>query len=208
MISVFDLQDLYKTYFNKSPYFITPKGSEKQVTQDVVYAGIAQNPNPKGTIYRGLKHQQPFNKIGAYGQDIWFPIEFWQSDKKAIEIDACTVAVNLSKTIIKTAVSERKGTVHEVFAIDDYKFTIKGFLIGKNRTFPEDQIDKLKEIFETTEPVSLHGGYPELFLDKSCRVVIATLDFPEVQGKNHWIRPFNLTCESDFIADIDDLIVK
>lgn len=207
MISVFDLQDLYKTYFNKSPYFITPKSSEKQVTQDVVYAGIAQNPNPKGTIYRSLKNRA-FNKIGAYGQDIWFPIEFWKSNEKSIEIDACTVAVNLSKTIIKTAVSERKGTVHEVFAIDDYKFTIKGFLIGKNRTFPEEQINMLKEFFETTEPVSLHGGYPELFLDQSRRVVIATLDFPEVQGKNHWIRPFNLTCESDFISDIEDLIVK
>ena len=66
MVSIFDLQDLYKTYFNRSPYFITPKDSEKPVTQDIVYAGITQNPNPKGTIYRGIKHHQPFNKIGAH----------------------------------------------------------------------------------------------------------------------------------------------
>lgn len=149
-----------------------------------------------------IKNNIALNKIGAYGQDIWFPVEFWKDKEKVIEIDACTVTVNLSKTIIKTTVSERKGTVHEVFGIDDYKFTIKGFLIGKNRVFPEDQINKLKEIFETIEPVSLHGGYPELFLDKSCRVVIAALDFPEVQGKNPWIRPFNLTCESDFIQNL------
>lgn len=201
MVSIFDLQTLYKTYFNKSPYYITPKGSEKPVTQDIVYSGIPENDRRKGSIDYSSK-QIALNKIGAYGQDIWFPIEFWKSTEKVLEIDACTVAVNLSKTIIKTAVSERKGSVHEVFGVDDYKFTIKGFLIGKNRFFPEDQINKLKEIFETTEPVSLHGGYPELFLDESCRVVIATLDFPEVQGKSPWIRPFNLTCESDFIQDL------
>jgi hypothetical protein len=207
MVSIFDLQALYKTYFNTSPYYISPKGSEKSVTQDIVYSGISQNPSPKGTIYKS-KDDIAFNKIGAYGQDIWFPIEFWIRENKTLEIEACTVAVNLSKTIIKTAVSERKGTVHEIFGVDDYKFTIKGFLIDKNRTFPEDQINKLKEIFETTEPVSLHGGYPELFLDESCGVVIATLDFPEVQGKSPWIRPFSMTCESDFISDIENLIIK
>ncbi len=201
MVSIFDLQDLYKTYFHKSPYYISKKDSEKPVTQDIVYSGIPENDRRKGSIDYSTK-QIALNKIGAYGQDIWFPIEFWKSTEKVLEIEACTVAINLSKTIIKTAVSERKGSVHEVFGIDDYKFTIKGFLIGKNRFFPEEQINKLKEIFETTEPVSLHGGYPELFLDESCRVIIATLDFPEVQGKSPWIRPFNLTCESDFIQDL------
>ncbi len=204
MVSIFDLQELYKTYFKKSPYYITPKDSEEPVTQDIVYSGIADNNRTKGSIDYSSK-QIALNKIGAYGQDIWFPITFKVSEKLSLEIEACTVAVNLSKTIIKTAVSERKGTVKETFGIDDYKFTIKGFLIGKNRFFPEDQINKLKEIFETTDPVELHGGYPELFLDESCRVVIATLDFPEVQGKSPWIRPFNLTCESDFIQD---LIIK
>jgi hypothetical protein len=183
MVSIFDLQALYKTYFNKLPYH------------------LPDNDRPKGSIDYS-KNNIALNKIGAYGKDIWFPITFWINEKTSLEIEACTVAVNLSKTIIKTAVSERKGTVHETFGIDDYKFTIKGFLIGKNRFFPEDQINQLKEIFETTEPVLLKGGYPEVFLGDTCHVVIATLDFPEVQGKSPWIRPFSLTCESDFIQDI------
>jgi hypothetical protein len=127
------------------------------------------------------------------------------SDQKKIEIEACTIGVNLSKTIIRTAVSERKGTVKECFAIDDYKFTIKGFLIGKNRMVPEDQIMLLKEWFETTEPIELHGGYPEIFLDESCRVAVSSLNFPEVQGKATWIRPFDMTLETDYIQDLDVL---
>jgi hypothetical protein len=120
-----------------------------------------------------------------------------------IAIDACTVSVNMINTIISTPVVERKGTVNEIVNLDDYKFTIRGFLIGKNRLVPEDDIMKLTALRESTREKTLHGGYPELFLDETCRVVISELEFPEVQGQNHWIRPFTLTCKSDFITDLE-----
>jgi len=209
--TIIDIHALYKAYFNNSPYYISKEGSKEPLTQDVGYSILANNPYPKGTIHRS-KTFQPFNKIGAYGQDIWFPITLKTAIKEKdklipieIEIDSCTVGVHLSKNIIKNVVSERQGTVKECFNIDDYKFTIKGFLISKTRTVPEDQIINLKKIFESAEPVELHGGYPELFLETSCRVAIETLDFPEVQGKAPWIRPFQMTCESDLIQD---LIIK
>ena len=205
--TIFDLNKLYQTYFNKTPYYVTPKGSEKPLTQDVGYSIQAQNPRKRGEIVYSSKHQ-PFNKVGSYGQDIWFPIAIKVSNDLKIDIDACTVGVNLSKTIVRTAVSERKGTVKECFGIDDYKFNVKGFLIGKNRTFPQDQILLLKSIFESSNPVELHGGYVELFLDESCRVAISTLDFPEVQGKAVHIRPFTMTLETDYIEDWKSLIVQ
>ena len=163
--TAFDLYKLYKTYFNNSPYYINPDGNTKPITEEIGYSITTENPRPKGSIDYSSKNIA-FNKIGSYGQDIWFPIELWKSEQKLIEIEACTVGVNMMKEIIRTPVSERKGKVKECFAIDDYRFSIKGFLIGKNRIVPEDQILKLKDIFETTEPVELHGGYPEIFLDK------------------------------------------
>lgn len=207
--TLFDLNKLYKAYFKDSPYYIT-KDENKPLTQDVLSYSIAlENPFPKGTIQRGERHYQPFNKIGAYGQNIWGAITLRtnviQGEKLVpieIEIEACTVAVNLSKTIVKTPVSERQGTIKECFNQDDYKFTIKGFLIGKNRVFPEKEIYTLKEIFESTEIVELKGGYPEIFLNDNCYIAIETLDFPEVQGKAPWIRPFQMTCESDYIQDL------
>ncbi|MBO4233905.1 hypothetical protein FO675_06255 [Riemerella anatipestifer] len=202
MITVFDLGKMYKEYFGRSPYYITPKGSEQSVTQDINFSDIPKNEYPRGTIHYSRK-QIAFNKIGTYGQDIWFPIEFYKNGQKKIEIEACTIAVNLIKNVVKTPVSERVGTVKEIFNIDDYKFTIRGFVIGKNRKVPEDDIANLKNLFETGDPVELHGGYPEIFLEKNCNVVITSLEFPEVQGKTYWIRPFTLTCESDFVQELE-----
>jgi hypothetical protein len=198
--TLFDLNKLYKTYFNDSPYYVT-KDEKQPLTQDANYLITVQNPHPKGTIHRS-KTDQPFNKIGSYGQNIWGAITLKLQSGLSIEIEACTVAVNLSKTIIKTSVSDRQGTIKECFHNDDYRFTIKGFLIDKNRSFPEDQINTLKSIFESTEKVDLLGAYPEMFLTDSCKVVIETLDFPEVQGKAPWIRPFQMTLESDFVQDL------
>lgn len=198
--TVIDLYKLYKVQFGNSPYFVS-NDEKKPLTQEPAYAITAQNPRPKGSIDYSSKNIA-FNKIGSYGQDIWFPVELWKSGRKIIEIEACTVGVNLVKEIIRTPVSERKGKVKECFAIDDYRFTIKGFLIGKNRIVPENQILLLKDWFETTEPIELHGGYPEIFLDESCRVAIGSLDFPEVQGKAPWIRPFTMILETDYIQDL------
>jgi hypothetical protein len=199
--TIFDLYKLYKTYFNDTPYHVI-NDSKQLSNQDTGYSIATQNPFPRGTVHRGERHNQPFNKIGSYGQNIWGTITLKLPSGLSIEIEACTVAVNLGKTIIKTSVSERQGAVKECFHNDDYRFIIKGFLIGKNRSFPEQEIYTLKEMFESTESVELHGGYPEIFLNDSCKVVIETLDFPEVQGKAHWIRPFQMTCESDLIQDL------
>lgn len=201
MVNVFDLYDIYKTYFVNKPYFI---GKEKELSQEVNYGALPRNSNPRGNIQYNRKNIA-LNKVNAYGKDVWCPVEFVNADIGTMEIEACTVATNLVKTIIRTPVSERKGTVKECFNIDDIKFTIKGFVIGQGRKFPEEQIDKLKRLFESTEIVELHGGYPEIFLESSCRVAIETLEFPEVQGQAHWIRPFILTCETDYI---EDLIIK
>lgn len=202
MISAFDLQDLYKTYFNKQTYYIAPKSEDKTKVEPILYTGIPENMRPKGSIDYSIVNKQPFNKV-VLGRDIWFPIKFQVDKDLFLEIDVCTIGVNISKTVIQTAVSERKGTVHEQFAIDDYKFTINGFLIAKgNFAFPETEILKLTEISESITQVELHGGYPEMFLDKSCAVDILTLDFPPVEGKNPRVRPFTLTCISNFIQNL------
>lgn len=209
--TAFDLYKLYKTYFANSPYYINPKGETKPMSEEIGYSLSIENPRPKGSIDYSSKNIA-FNKKGAYGQDVWFPITLKSTTLERgklvpieIEIEACTVGVNLVKEIIRTQVSERKGRVKECFSVDDYRFNIRGFLIGKDRLVPEDQIQTLKKIFESTDDVILKGGYVEIFLEDSCKVAISNLDFPEVQGKAPWIRPFTMTLETDYI---EDLILK
>lgn len=208
--NVFNLVTLYKEYFGRGSYYVDNSGDAKPA-EEILYSGIPQNPNPRGTLHFGGRRGQQFNKIGSYGQDIWFPIElkgYRIIENKNLEeiilpIDVCTISVNLVSTIVRTPITEKKGSVKEIISHDDYKFTIRGFLIDKNRKVPDQQILDLVDLKESTEEKTLHGGYPELFLDKTCRIVISDLEFPEVQGKNHWIRPFTLTCESDFITDLE-----
>jgi|GEM_PF-386438 len=207
--NVINLYKLYGEVFGRHSYHID---APKPLNLDVQFSGIPKNERPKGTIHYSDKTGQPFNKSGLYGQDIWFPIELRGSkivgnslEPISLTIDICTVSVNLVSTIVSTAVIERKGTVNEIVNIDDYKFTIRGFLVGKNRTVPEEDILNLVALKESTQEKTLHGGYPELFLNETCRIVISDLEFPEVQGQNHWIRPFTLTCKSDFITDLEFL---
>ncbi len=206
--NVFNLYKLYEEYFGRNSYYVDKSG-EKKPANNIEYSGIPKNDSPRGTIHQS-NFGQDYNKIGAYGQDIWHPIELkgfrvagGSLEPISINIDACTVSVNLVSTVVSTPVVERKGTVNEIVNIDDYKFTIRGFLIGKNRKVPEDDILNLVTIKESTAEKTMHGGYVELFLDDSCRIVISELEFPEVQGQNHWIRPFTLTCKSDFITDLE-----
>ncbi len=190
--NVFNLLTLYKEYFGREPFKV-----EKN------------NDSPRGTIHYSNKNIS-FNKIGAYGQDIWFPCELrggklnngnWEAI--SVVLNACTIAVNMVTNVVSTPVVGRKGTVNEIVNIEDYKFTIRGFLIGQNRKVPEDKIKALVDLKESWMEKTLHGGYPEIFLDESCRIIITELEFPEVQGQSHWIRPFVLTCKSDFITDLE-----
>lgn len=206
--NTFNLVTLYKEYFGRGSYHID-NDNQTSVAENILYSGIPKNPRPRGTIHKS-KFNQDFNKIGAYGQDIWFPIKlqgfqmlYSQPTIHTLEIDACTVSVSMKTNIVRTPIVLRKGCVHEIVNIDDYQFTIRGFLIGKNRTVPENEIEKLKYFSESLYPVELHGGYVELFLLKSCRVQIESVEFPEVQGQNHWIRPFTLICSSDFVEDME-----
>lgn len=222
--NVFNLQKLYKEYFGRENFLI---GSNEAEPSEPEIFKIPKNPHPKGKIHFS-KMYQPYNKIGSHGQNIWFPIKLVSKKENEakkyedviLEIEACTVSVKLETNVISTPIGSATpffidekgnkiknknamGCVHEVVSMEPNKFTVRGFLIGKNRTVPEDEIEKLKYFLETTERVEMHGGFVELFLYKNCLIKISNLDFPEVQGQSHWIRPFSFECEDNSIQDIE-----
>lgn len=208
--NVFNLVEIYKEYFPKNSYFIDNLGNNNLMNDKENYnLNGHKNPHPKGFIHKSTRTGQTFNKIGDYGQNIWFPIKlesfemlFGKPVFHTLEIDICTVSVNLPTNIVSTPILGRKGCVHEIVSLPPNRYTVRGFLIGKNRTVPEAEILKLKHFHETLMPVTMHGGYVELFLFKSCKIIIESIEFPEVQGKNHWIRPFTMVCYNDDIEDM------
>ena len=140
------------------------------------------------------------------GREVFLPIRLNGANGMSITCPCATIRVQGSKNVIRTAVSERIGTVKEMFQVGDYIFTIKGVLIAPSgKAFPDDDIYTLRQLFESTEHVLLHNALSDMFLDTTRYVCITDLEFPEVQGKSPRMRPFQLTCESDYI---DSLIIK
>ena len=189
-----NLENIYTTYF-QPPYKVNDN-RESLIPEE--YGRIEQKPTNEKTI-KGIELSKKVEGI-----EVFLPVQFWKSQQLYLEILCCTIRVTTKKTIIRTAVSERVGTIKEQFNVGDYIFTIKGVLIGDKRTFPDEEILKLKDIYETTDSVELYNAMTELFMSGSRRIAIESLEFPEVQGGSKHHRPFVLTCESDFV---DSLIV-
>lgn len=172
-----DIGDLYETYFAK-PYYVDPKG---QVAKETSFG-------------------MPLSER-MLGMEVFLPVTL-SSQGVVLQIPCCTIRVTCSKTVVKTALSERVGTVKEQFSVGDYQFAVKGVLIaGNGFAFPDRQIYTLRQFFESTTPVTLSNTLADLFLDTSQYVCMTSLEFPETSGDlKH--RPFTFTAESDYIQSL------
>lgn len=172
-----DIGDLYETYFAK-PYYVDPKG---QVAKETSFG-------------------MPLSER-MLGMEVFLPVTL-SSQGVVLQIPCCTIRVTCSKTVVKTALSERVGTVKEQFSVGDYQFAVKGVLIaGNGFAFPDRQIYTLRQFFESTTPVTLSNALADLFLDTSQYVCMTSLEFHETSGDlKH--RPFTFTAESDYIQSL------
>ena len=177
---VTNLEEIYNTYFQK-PY------------------SLPQKVEP---VWNSTRFDSQLREE-IMGREVFLPIRLNGVDGMSITCPCATIRVQGSKNVIRTAVSERIGTVKEMFQVGDYIFTIKGVLIAPTgKAFPDDDIYTLRQLFESTEHVLLRNALSDMFLDTTRYVCITDLEFPEVQGKSLKMRPFQLTCESDYINSL------
>jgi len=188
-----DLLDLYKTYFGGS-YEITDARGENwdNTTRERRF-------NQRTTLGTSI------SKKGLHGTTVFFPIRIVIDNDLNINLDCATIQVTNKKTIIKTPVARRVGTVKEQYAIGDYVFTIKGVLIGSSHgMYPDDLVLTLRQIYESRSVVNLENVISDLFIANGssesierCPVVIESLEFHEKKGDVRHV-PFTLLCETDF----------
>lgn len=176
---VTNILELYKTYFQQ--FYVEPKTE------------IDTSTSRFDTAY----------KERLKGIEVFLPIHLSNGEYQ-IDIACATIRVQGEKTIVRTPVSERTGTVKEMFNIGDYKFSIKGVLIAADRSkvMPDDEMFTLRQLFESTSPVELNNALTDLFMDENRNVVITSLEFPDVEGKELRIRPFTMECETDCVTDL------
>ena len=188
-----DIRNLYSTYFGK-PY----KVSEQNSSPEFISPYMVPEQWQDFTADRRTLNNQPISIRKSTGVEVFLPVELWVSDRLNLTIECATIRVTNKKTIVRTAVSERRGTIKEQFNVGDYIFNIKGVLIGEHNRLPDEKISTLKEIYENDQPVFLRNAFAELFMPNT-RIAIESLEFPEVIGKSIAHRPFTMVCESDFV---------
>lgn len=113
-----------------------------------------------------------------------------------IELPNTLISFSGKKNIVETPLIGRRGTVKELINIEDYEIQIRGIVVDDGRSFPDEFIMKLQELFEKNESVSLQCALTDIFLQQDDSVVIKAIRFPDMKGIEN-AQAFEINCVSD-----------
>lgn len=198
---IIDIFKEFETAFGSKPY-VVPQVSASPDTGNP-YTGITPKAAQEFTDKGSLIAEQ------LNGVEIFLPVKIYGPEKK-YDLPYCVVKVSRKNTFIKTPLIERRGTAKELYSEDDYQITIKGFLIGQKRLFPETELDELKELCDLKTDVILDNALTNIFLTnkgaserEQRRIVIESFELPEVSGGRKHVRPFVMEVLSDAIFTLE-----
>jgi hypothetical protein len=148
---VLDIETLYQRTFGSKPYRVP--GMEPSNDPGSPYVVNGSNTTISQITGSALVDQY-------LGIEIWLPL--YLRDLPATLFPQTTwflpfsvVRVTGSSSYVKTPLIERRGSVKELYSVNDYQITVKGFFIDiQNRVFP-DSVDtprKLSQIYRDSEP--------------------------------------------------------
>ena len=178
---IFQLPDKIRNTYFGGAYSIEPKEIKERVTR------------------YGIEYVSQL-----LGREIYLPVTL-ECKNEVLRLEACTISLSGTKTIIKTKLSERVGSVKEQFNIDEYKFNIKGVFINRDDGFPEDEVSMLQRFYESTKPVTMTNALVDLIIPSPTRICIETLQLMgEVVSKSYRHVPYEFVATSD---TIDTLVV-
>ncbi len=202
---IIDIAELFQKQFGTKPY-VVPGVSDTKVNNGEPYSlNINANKAEKEFTATGSLIREQYK-----GVEIFLPIRIYETQNLLMYLPYCVVRINSKKTIIRTPMIERQGTVKEEYNTDDYEINIKGFIIGEDRKFPEKELVLLKEMYNMRQAITLDNALTNIFLtdkklseEEQRRVVIESFDLPEVQGGREHVRPFTMKLLSDTIFTLE-----
>ena len=202
MLTEYNIEQLFKTTFGSNPYKVP---------------GLSEPPNETGYKLKGSNSpmtQITGSTLSTYheGAEIWLPTWFRGLPANMFEngnlfLPYSVISLSGKKNIIETNLTERFGTVKELYNIDDCKILIKGFLIDKDkRIWPEKHLMDLQSIFELDTAFILDNALTNAVLHKTDLVCIDSVDIPEVEGGRKHVRPFaiELTTSQIFVLELEE----
>jgi hypothetical protein len=201
-VQIFQLEKLYEKTFGSKPFHVPPASNSADAVEPFLLQQMSPSSkySPKGSILSET----------LQGVEVWLPVRFFDGSALLMYLPYTVVKITGKKTIIETAVAERRGTVKEQFNIDDYSISVKGFLIGEDRQWPEAQLEQLRSLYEKGSAVTMDNALTNIFLtdpslsnDEQRRVVIKDLDIAEVTGGRIHVRPFSFNISSDCVFTLE-----
>ena len=137
-----------------------------------------------------------YYSVDTFGREYYMPV--YLDD---YELPYPVIRINGRKNIVKTPLTQRRGTFKQYINIDDYQIIIRGLIISKNNEFPEEEVKQLRTLFEKPKALSIISPITDIFLNTQERqgfdkIVIEDFDFPETVGITN-VRGYELRCYSD-----------
>lgn len=199
-----DIVELFHKQFGSKPYLV-PGISDTNTNTDTNDYRITESNNEKEFTQKGSLLKEQYNNV-----EILLPVRFYDGQNLIAYMPYVVVKISGNKNIVRTQLAERMGSVKEMFNDDDYKIEIKGFLIGKDRKWPEDEIYTLRKLMQTKHAITIENALTNIFLsnnklrsDEQRRVVITGFDLPDVSGGKEHVRPFSMSLESDTVFTLE-----
>lgn len=131
--------------------------------------------------------KQEFTKKGsrlwAQHEGRWYfmPVSL-EHNSKTIVIPFAVISISGEKSIIKTPMLGRKGSVKELISINDSKISITGLLMSSDGSYPEAAVSEMNDLLQVNESIKLISALSSLLLDTEDKVVIQSWDFPPTPG--------------------------
>lgn len=201
--NIINLIDLYQKTFGDKPYHV-PELSTESTINEKQYILNSTSISSEFTAKGGLIKEK-YRDV-----DIALPVRLYQGPELLMYLPYVVVKVSNKKTIIKTPMNERIGTVKEQYGIEDWSIGVRGFVISEDGSFPESDLERLNTLYKTQTAVRLENALTNIFLtdpalgqDEQRRVVIEDLDIQDVQGGRLNVRPFSMNLSSDTIFTLE-----
>jgi hypothetical protein len=128
---------------------------------------------------------------GLYGRPYFMPVKLG-----TVDLPNPVIRITNKKTIVETAMVNRTGTVKELIGTEDYKINIKGIIIMENNNYPEDDINKIHELYKQNISFRISSPLTDIFLTEDNHVIITDITWPEISGIQN-VKTYEMNLVSD-----------
>lgn len=146
----------------------------------------SENFGSAGVRQEFLKKGTRLYKQDALGRWYFMPVSMRHLDlagqDNTIELPNAVISLEQGKKIVETDLVNRRGSVKELISIEDYEITIAAFIQSSDGSYPEEEITRIRELFQINESVELISALTDLLFDKDDKVVITNVSWPATPG--------------------------